>query len=90
MRQMNRQAVIDHTVSILSMLPQDKAAEVSRFADFLKQRYDEEAAHDIGADSELQDWQKQSVAWMAMSYGDDEPDYSDVPLLEVNPHFSQR
>ena len=38
---MTRQAIIQHTANIISKLPQDKAEEISDFADFVMRRYEE-------------------------------------------------
>ena len=38
---MSRQALIDRTVKVLNQLPDDKAVEVSDFADFVMKRYEE-------------------------------------------------
>ena len=40
---MSRQELIEKTLAVLSKLPQDKAKEVSDFADFILKKYDEEA-----------------------------------------------
>lgn len=90
MKAISRQEVIDHAVSVLSLLPVEKAVEVGLFADFIRQRYEQEIANGSGAEDEIQDWQKAAATWMAKAYGDDEPDYSDAPLLEINPHFRPR
>lgn len=90
MKAISRQEIIDHAVSILSLLPVEKAVEVGLFADFIKQRYEQEIANSSEAVNEIQDWQKTAATWMAKAYSDDEPDYSDAPLLEVNPHFRPR
>ena len=38
---MTREALIQKTMAALSKLPQDKAAEVADFADFILKKYDE-------------------------------------------------
>jgi hypothetical protein len=52
---MTRQAIIQHTADILSKLPQDKAEEISDFADFVMRRYEEhllaQGIQKINADS---------------------------------------
>ena len=39
---MTRQAIIDHTIQVINLLPQDKAAEISDFADFIIMKYEEQ------------------------------------------------
>lgn len=38
---MNRQLIIDKTLKILNQLPEEKAAEISDFADFILKKYEE-------------------------------------------------
>lgn len=38
-------------------------------------------------EEERADWRRLGMQALAASYGDDEPDYSDVPLLEPNPDY---
>jgi hypothetical protein len=38
---MTRQSIIDRTVEAINLLPEDKAQEISDFADFLHKRYEE-------------------------------------------------
>ncbi len=38
---MTRQLIIEKTVKIINQLPEDKAAEISDFADFIIKRYEE-------------------------------------------------
>ncbi|WP_304062768.1 DUF2281 domain-containing protein [Pedobacter glucosidilyticus] len=38
---MTRQAIIDKTIQAINQLPEDKAEEISLFADFLMKRYEE-------------------------------------------------
>ena len=38
---MTRQAIIDRTLKAISQLPEDKAEEISVFADFLIKRYED-------------------------------------------------
>ncbi len=40
---MTRQMIIEKTVNIISQLPQDKAEEISDFADFIIKKYEEQA-----------------------------------------------
>ena len=39
---MTRQAIIDHTIQVIKLLPQEKATEVSDFADFISMKYEEQ------------------------------------------------
>lgn len=39
---MRRQAIIERTVKIINQLPEDKAEEISDFADFVIKRYEEQ------------------------------------------------
>lgn len=41
-------------------------------------------------DQERDDWINRSMAKLASSYGNDEPDYSDAIVLEPNPDFDPR
>ena len=38
---MTRKAIIERTVKVISQLPEDKAREISDFADFVIKRYEE-------------------------------------------------
>jgi hypothetical protein len=38
---MTRQAIIERTIQAINKLPEDKAAEISDFADFVIKRYEE-------------------------------------------------
>ena len=38
---MTRQAIIEHTIKAINQLPEDKAKEISDFADSIIKRYDE-------------------------------------------------
>ncbi|MBI2257551.1 MAG: hypothetical protein HYU67_01480 [Flavobacteriia bacterium] len=39
---MTRAAIIQHTIQIINNLPEDKAIEISDFADFIAKKYNEE------------------------------------------------
>ncbi|MEO6286760.1 MAG: hypothetical protein ABIN80_25455 [Dyadobacter sp.] len=39
---MTKQAIIERTVEAIKQLPQDKAEEISDFADFVRKRYEED------------------------------------------------
>jgi len=39
---MTRQAIIDHTVKIINQLPEEKASEISDFAEFINRKYEEQ------------------------------------------------
>jgi len=73
---MTRQAIIQHTANIISKLPQDKAEEISDFADFVMRRYEEhlltEGIQKINADSSSFDFLK-----------NDEDLYTEADLKEV-------
>jgi hypothetical protein len=43
---MTRQAIIDKTVQAINLLPQDKAIEISDFADFIIKKYEEKTLTD--------------------------------------------
>ena len=38
---MTRQAIIEHTLKVINQLPEDKAKEISDFADFIIKRHDD-------------------------------------------------
>ena len=38
---MTKQAIIERTVRAINQLPEDKAEEISNFADFISKRYEE-------------------------------------------------
>jgi hypothetical protein len=38
---MTKQAIIEHTIEVINQLPDDKAAEIADFADFLIRKQDE-------------------------------------------------
>mgnify|MGYP000275850685 CR=1 FL=1 len=40
---MTKQSIIDHTVKIINQLPEAKAVEISDFADFVINRYEEQS-----------------------------------------------
>jgi hypothetical protein len=40
--QMTRKAIIERTVQVINQLPQEKAIEISDFADFLIKKYEEQ------------------------------------------------
>ena len=39
---MTRQAIIERTVKAINLLPEDKAEQISDFADFVSKRYEEQ------------------------------------------------
>lgn len=43
---MTRQAIIDKTIQAINLLPQDKAVEISDFADFIIKKYEEKILTD--------------------------------------------
>ncbi len=38
---MSRQAIIDRTIKAINMLPEERAEEISNFAEFMSKRYEE-------------------------------------------------
>ena len=38
---MSRKAIIERTIKVINQLPEDKAQEISDFADFVSKRYEE-------------------------------------------------
>jgi hypothetical protein len=38
---MSRKAIIERTIKVINQLPEDKAREISDFADFVSKRYEE-------------------------------------------------
>lgn len=73
---MTRQAIIQNTVNIISKLPDDKAEEISDFANFVMKRYEEylllQGIQKINADSKSFDFLK-----------DEEDLYTEADLKEV-------
>ena len=57
---MTRQAIIERTVKAINQLPEDKAAEISDFADFVSKRYEErqltQGIQELAADSQAFDF----------------------------------
>ena len=39
---MERQIIIERTLKVINLLPEDKAVEISDFADFIFKRYEEQ------------------------------------------------
>lgn len=73
---MTRQAIIDRTVKVINQLPEDKAEEISDFADFVMKRFEEhqltEGIKQISSSSE------------AFSFLNNEEDlYTEADLKEV-------
>lgn len=81
---MSREAIIEHTVSVLNMLPEEKAMEVADFADFMMHRQHQQNG---SSDPDRTDWLASSLTHLASCYDDDEPDYSDAVIIEHNPHY---
>ncbi len=40
---MTKEAIIQNTIKVLNILPQDKAAEISTFAEYVLKRYEEQS-----------------------------------------------
>jgi hypothetical protein len=43
---MTRQAIIERTVDVINRLPEEKAVEISDFADFIGKRYEEQCINE--------------------------------------------
>ncbi len=73
---MTRQAIIDRTLNAIRQLPEDKAEEISVFADFLIKRYED--------DKLTKGIQKLASESQAFEFLDDEDDiYTTDDLKEV-------
>lgn len=73
---MNRQAIIERTLKAINQLPEDKAEEISVFADFLMKRYDEQKLTD--------GIQKLAANGQAFNFLTEEEDiYSEADLKEI-------
>ena len=60
---MTKQVIIEKTVKIINQLPEDKAVEISDFADFVFKRYEEhelsKGIHQMTSESKAFDFLKQ-------------------------------
>ena len=73
---MKRQAIIERTVKAINQLPEDKAEEISDFADFVSKRYEE---HQL-----TQGIQKLTADSLAFDFLNNEEDlYTIADLKEV-------
>lgn len=73
---MTRQAIIERTIKAINQLPEDKAEEISDFADFVSKRYEE---HQL-----TQGIQKLTADSAAFEFLAEEEDlYSEADLKEV-------
>ena len=73
---MTRQAIIERTIKAINQLPEDKAEEISDFADFVSKRYEEY--------SMTQGIQKLIIDSQAFDFLHNEEDlYSEADLKEV-------
>lgn len=73
---MTRQAIIERTIKAINQLPEDKAEEISDFADFVSKRYEEHLL--------TQGLQKLTIDSKAFDFLNDEEDlYSMSDLKEV-------
>jgi hypothetical protein len=73
---MTKQAIIERTINAINQLPEDKAKEISEFADFIAKRYEEQKLS-IGI-------QQLSSNSDAFSFLDNEEElYSETDLKEV-------
>jgi len=74
---MTKQLIIQKTVKAINRLPENKAEEISDFADFIARRYEEhlltERIQQITSDSQTYDFLK-----------DDEDLYTEADLKELN------
>ena len=43
---MTHQAIIDRTIQVINQLPQERASEISDFADYIIKKYEEELLND--------------------------------------------
>ena len=74
---MTRQLIIEKTVKAINQLPEDKAEEISDFADFIMKRYEE---HSL-----IQGFQQLTANSQAFEFLKDEEDlYSEADLKELN------
>jgi hypothetical protein len=73
---MTRQLIIDRTVKAINQLPEDKAEEISDFADFVMKRYEEQKLSE-----EIQQLTSESQAFEFLNQ--DEDLYSVADLKEV-------
>jgi len=73
---MTRQKIIDRTLNAISQLPDDKAEEISDFADFISKRYEEKMLTDG-----IQHITSESQAFEFLN--DEEDLYSEADLKEV-------
>lgn len=73
----SKPAIIDRTLKAIDLLPADKAAEISDFADFVSKRYEEQLL--------VQGIQQIAAESNAFSFLNDEEDlYTEADLKEVN------
>ncbi len=72
---MTRQAIIEQTIKAINRLPEEKAEEISHFADFVSKRYEE---HQL-----TQGIQKLTVNSQAFDFLNDDDDlYSSADIKE--------
>jgi hypothetical protein len=73
---MTRQAIIERTTQAINQLPEDKAEEISDFADFVMRRYEEQQL--------ARGVQQLSAASQSLAFLHEEEDlYSEADLKEV-------
>lgn len=74
---MTRQLIIQKTIKAINLLPENKAEEISDFADFIARRYEDhlltERIHQLTSDSHTFDFLK-----------DEEELYTEADLKELN------
>lgn len=73
---MTKQAIIEQTLKAIDQLPEDKAEEISAFADFIFKRYEEQKLTEG-----IQQLASQSQAFVFLNDEDDL--YSETDLKEV-------
>lgn len=72
---MTRQAIIEKTIQAINQLPEDKAAEISTFAEFIMKQYEEHIL--------TQGIQKMAASSAAFDFLNDEEDlYNESDLKE--------
>lgn len=73
---MTRKTIIDRTLKVINQLPEDKAEEISVFADFVMKRFEEQQLNE-----QLLQINQKSNAYEFLN--DEENFYSVADLLEI-------
>lgn len=71
---MTKQAIIERTLKVINQLPEDRAEEISDFADFVMKRYEEQQL--------ISDIQKATAEGEAFAFLKDEEDIYSVSDLK--------